>query len=459
MDATTLHQLQAIVGRENVTVERADLLCYSYDGSNLEYPPEAVVFPSSAAEISAIMRLATEKRIPVVVRGAGTGMTGGALAVAGGIVLATSRMNRILEIDTDNHLAVVEPGVLNGDLKQAAARHGLFYPPDPASYSFCTLGGNVAEGAGGPAAVKYGVTRDYVLALEVVLADGRILHTGERTAKGVVGYDLTRLFTGSEGTLGIITKITVRLLPLPTARATLLLLCTGPDQAARLVNDILARATPCALEFMDRTAIAIVRDKFPFPLPEETGALLLVELDGDRDSVEQQADRLTDYLAGLHLPLLARAKDDEERRGLWNARRAISPASFTLKPHKLGEDVVVPRSRIPELVTATARLAAENGLPIFSFGHAGDGNLHVNIMYDRDDDNERQRARAAKERLFRITVELGGTISGEHGVGITKAPYISLERDAVFLDVMRDLKRLFDPHNILNPGKILPAEG
>ncbi len=456
MDTTTLHQLATIVGKENITTRHEELLCYSHDGSALECMPAAVVFPADSREISRIMKVAHERQIAVVVRGAGTGMTGGALPVPDCLVLATSRLNRIIEIDPVNQIAVAEPGVLNGELKKAVQRQGLFYPPDPASYSFCTLGGNVAECAGGPSAVKYGVTRDYILALQVVLADGRILHTGERTAKGVVGYDLTRLFIGSEGTLGIITRITVRLLPWPPARVTILALTETMESAAALVADILAHHTPCTLEYMDATAIDIVRDKFPFSLPVETGALLLIELDGQADIVNLQARALEDFLRQHNLLRLERADNAEEAAALWNARRSVSPAAFALKPHKMGEDVVVPRSRIPELVAFTRQLAGELDLVIFTFGHAGDGNIHVNIMLDRDQAGEEQRALDAKRRLFEKTVALGGTISGEHGIGVTKAPFLHLEVDPVRMEVMRAIKKALDPKNILNPGKIFP---
>jgi len=458
MDTKTIQLLQQIVGKEQLITTPEELLCYSFDGSALEYPPAAVAFPQTTEEVSRVMRLASERLFPVVPRGAGTGMTGGALAVRGGLLLATSRMNRILEIDTENGIATVEPGVLTGDLKAAVAKHGLYYPPDPASFRFCTMGGNVAECAGGPSAVKYGVTRDYVLALQVVLADGRILSTGERTAKGVVGYDLTRLFTGSEGTLGIITRITVRLLAQPQKRQTLLVLFDSLAQATTLVSKILRFQLPCTLEYMDRTAISIVSDKFPFTLPQNTAALLLLELDGEARSVETQAETLEAFLKRENPLLLRTATDEADAAALWNARRAISPAAFKLKPHKLSEDIVVPRSRVADLVAFAEKLAGDLALTIFTFGHAGDGNIHVNIMVDKEDGAEYERGQRAKSMLFKETVRLGGTISGEHGVGITKAAFLPLEVDEVRMSVMRDLKKLFDPNDILNPGKIFPDE-
>ncbi len=459
MNQDTIHKLRKIVGQDQVTTVAEELACYSYDGTGQEYPPNAVVFPGSTEEICRIMQLASSTPFPVVPRGAGTGMTGGALPVAGGLVMVMSRLNRILEIDRDNQLAVVEPGVITGDLREEADRHGLYYPPDPASLKFCTMGGNVAECAGGPSAVKYGVTRDYVLGLEAVLPDGSLIHTGVRTAKGVVGYDLTRLLVGSEGTLAIITKITVKLLPAPEARSTLLVLCRGMVEATSLVATILAHHTPCTLEYMDRTALAIVRDKLPFPFPEEAGALLLIELDGQKETVPLATRQLTEFLQTQSGIIQSRtAANEAEADQLWAARRAISPSAFSLKPHKMSEDVVVPRSRLPQLVSCTEKLSQELGIVIFTFGHAGDGNIHVNIMLDRAIPQEIQQANAAKQLLFEEVLRLGGTLSGEHGVGLTKAAYLDIELDPQTLALMRQIKNLFDPHNILNPGKIFPPQ-
>lgn len=457
MDKKTLKKLAMIVGPEHLTTAREDLLCYSYDGSGHEYLPDAVAFPGSTAEVSAIMQLATVARFPVVPRGAGTGMTGGSLPLAGGLVMAMSRLNRIIEIDRENQLAVVEPGVITGHFQEVVRRVNLFYPPDPASHKFCTLGGNVGECAGGPRAVKYGVTRDYVLGLEAVLADGRIINTGVRTAKGVAGYDLTRLLVGSEGTLAIITKITLRLLARPAASTTFLLLFDSIGRATTVVSEILARMTPCTIEYMDRAALNVVAADIPFPLPRQTQALLLIELDGDQKIVEIQARQLTEFMANRPgLLTLHRAEDQAAAEQLWVARRAISPSTFKLKPHKISEDVVVPRSRIPELVHFTEQLAAELGITILTFGHAGDGNIHVNIMLDRNNREELAAGRTARTRLFEKVIAMGGTITGEHGIGITKSTYLDREIDAPTMAVMRGIKRAFDPLTLLNPGKIFP---
>lgn len=453
-----ISKLKKIVGSEHLTCEREELQCYSYDGTAMEFLPAAVVFPGSVEEVSAIMRLASEFVFPVVPRGAGTGMTGGALPISGGLVMAMGRLNRILEIDRANQVAIVEPGVITGQFQKEVGRLNLYYPPDPASSNFCTIGGNVAECAGGPSAVKYGVTRDYVLGLEIVLPDGRILSTGVRTAKGVVGYDLTRLFVGSEGTLGIITKIILKLLPQPTAKSTFLCVCNSMVKATELVSRILSTHTPCTLEYMDRTAIAIVSDSLPFPLPEATEALLILELDGNKQSVAAQSGKfLADLASEPNLLLLKQASTSEETDSIWAARKALSPAAFRLKPHKINEDVVVPRSKIPELVRFTEQLADKLGLTIFTFGHAGDGNIHVNIMLDKESPRDVEQGRIAKQSLFEKVISLSGTLSGEHGIGITKADFLPLELDNACLSVMRDIKKLFDPKNILNPGKIFPA--
>ena len=457
MERIILNQLERIVGRDHLFTSPEELRCYSYDATGREFLPEAVALPASSQEIAAILALANAHRFPVVPRGAGSGMSGGSLPVAGGLVLAMSRLNRILEIDPANMIAVVEPGVITGELQAALKPHQLMYPPDPASLKFCTIGGNAAECAGGPSAVKYGVTKDYVLGLEVVLPTGEILRTGVRTEKGVVGYDLTRLFVGSEGTLGIFTRLILRVLPLPERKATYLLTFPSLAEATGHVSTILATGlVPCTLEYMDRTAIAVVRGQIPFALPQNTAALLLLELDGSVAEVEHQQAQLLAYLDREKIAC-RQAKSEAEAQEIWQARRAISPATFTLKPNKISEDVVVPRAKIPELVGFTEELARELALTILTFGHAGDGNIHVNIMLDKTNQEEARRGEAARERLFAFVVDLGGTLSGEHGIGITKSRFLPLELSPSTLTVMRRLKDLFDPNGILNPGKVFPG--
>ncbi len=459
MNKYTVKKIQAIVGKAHLATAREDLMCYSYDGTGMEYMPTAVAFPGSAEEICSIMELASQELFPVIPRGAGTGMTGGSLPVQGGLVLVMSRLNRILEVDAENQVAVVEPGVITGQFQTAVRKEGLFYPPDPASRDFCTMGGNVAECSGGPSAVKYGVTRDYVLGLEVVLPDGRLMHTGVRTAKGVVGYDLTRLFIGSEGTLGIITKIVVRLLALPTHKKTYLVLTDSLRQATVLVSEILKRGiVPNTLEYMDQTALHVVKEHLSLELPQSARALLLVEVDGDEKSTEEQGKKFLGLLADRQtypgILEVRQAHNEKEVDDLWKARRSISPATYKLRPHKISEDVVVPKTKIPQLVDFTEKLSRELDIVVLTFGHAGDGNIHVNIMVDKDNQEEYQKGQTAKRRLFEHVMSLSGTLSGEHGIGITKAPYLSLELDETSLVLMQNIKNVFDPNNILNPGKI-----
>jgi glycolate oxidase len=362
-----------------------------------------------------------------------------------------------VEIDPVNMIAVVEPGVITGELRTELKKYGLMYPPDPASLKFCSIGGNAAECAGGPSAVKYGVTRDYVIGLEVVLPTGEIMKTGVRTEKGVVGYDLTRLFIGSEGTLAVFTKLILRLLPLAEAKTTFLLSFSSLDEATGLVAEILSSGLmPCTLEYMDRTAVQVVRDRMGAPPPEGTAALLLVEFDGKKTEVEEQSQHFSNFVQQKKCTL-RQAVDEEETEELWLARRSIAPASLSLRPHKIAEDVVVPRSRIPQLVEFTEQLCHDLDLLILTFGHAGDGNIHVNIMVDKQNEREYQNGLTAKKLLFQYVLSLNGTLSGEHGVGITKSIFLPLEIDKNALSVMRRLKKLFDPHNILNPGKIFEA--
>jgi glycolate oxidase len=449
--------LESIVGKENVACEKQDIVCYSYDATQMEFLPDAVVYPANAGEVSLILKMANTETIPVFPRGAGSGFSGGSLPKGGGVVLVTTRMNRILKIDTENLIAEVEPGVVTFQLQQEVEKLGLFYPPDPASLRFSTLGGNVAECAGGPRAVKYGVTREYVLGLEVVLPNGDIIRTGGETMKGVVGYDLTRLICGSEGTLGVITSIILKLLPLPETKKTMLAVFSSIDDAARAVSAIIrGKIIPSTLEFMDSTAIRCVADHSPSAIPENAGAVLIIEVDGDRDLVEKQALAIQQIIEPLGLLSFRAAKDDAEGEELWETRRKVSPSLRRVNPHKINEDIVVPRSRVPEIIRRIDAIHRKYSVPIVNFGHAGDGNIHVNIMIDRDIPGEAEKAEMAVRELVEATLELGGSMSGEHGVGLSKAPYINMELTPVQLAIMKAVKQAFDPNNILNPGKIFP---
>ena len=449
---SVLKELQKIVGPENLLTSGEELLVYSYDATQQEALPWAVARPASTEEVSRLILLANREGFPVVPRGAGTGMSGGSVPVRAGVVLSLERMNRILEIDEDDLVAVVEPGVVTGDLQREVEARGLFYPPDPASHLFCTIGGNVAECAGGLRAVKYGVTRDYVLAMEVVLPTGEIIQTGARTLKSVAGYDLTRLIVGSEGTLGIATKITLRLLPLPETVRTLAAFFPSVESAASAASAVIAgRILPRALEFVDKAALRAVADYLKEDLSAGAAAMLLVEVDGPAGSTAREIEAVEEIMRSRGADRVVPAANEAERERIWKARRSISPALYTIKPKKLNEDIVVPRSKIAEILKAISAIAGRSGLMIVNFGHAGDGNIHTNVMIG---EGELEKGKAAVLEIFKETLRLGGSISGEHGIGTSKAAYLPLEIGPDALQVMKKIKQTLDPNNILNPGKI-----
>jgi len=434
---------------------KEELVCYAYDATGQSFLPDAVIFPGTSLEISDILKFACKKKLYVIPRGSGTGMTGGSLPVYGGIVIAMNRFNRILEIDRDNLIAHVEPGVITGEFHEAVENEGLFYPPDPASSSMSSLGGNLAECAGGPRAVKYGVTRDYVLGLEAVLPTGEIIKTGVRTVKGVVGYDLTRLIIGSEGTLGVITRLTVRLLPKPESVKTMTAVFNKMETAAETVSEIIRQnIIPRTVEYLDNASIKCAEKSMNAGLPVNAEAMLILEVDGNENEVEKAASQLEGLCLSLGATEVKVAKTEEDAENLWKARKAVSPALFLYGPDKINEDIVVPRSRIPDMVRKIDKLRNETGLTMASFGHAGDGNIHFNIILDKKNKKDLEKAEEAIKVLFDYTLQLGGTISGEHGIGITKAPYIAKEIGMVELELMKKIKKVFDPEGILNPGKI-----
>ncbi len=450
-------ELEAIVGPGHVLTAPEDCWTYAYDATDLARMPDAVVFPGSAEEISRILRLANVHRFPVTPRGAGTGRSGGSVPIRGGVVLVLTRLNRILEIHPGDLVAVVEPGVILGRLKAAVEEAGLYYPPDPSSADFCTIGGNVAECAGGAVAVQYGVTRDYVLGLTVALPTGEIIDAGTRTMKGVVGYDLTRLLLGSEGTLGVITRIVLRLTPKPPARQTLAAGFTTLDAAARAVSLILRSGlAPTALEFLDRTTLDCVRELLPFEVLPEVAALLLIAVDGHAVDVEERAGRMTEFCRDQGAIKVLRARTAAEAENLWKARKVISPALLRVKPQKVSEDVVVPLGAIPALIDGLQKISRRRGLIIPCYGHAGDGNIHVNILYDANAASESDAVNPTVEDIFVLVRQLAGTLSGEHGVGLTKAPYLRMELSEDAIALQRRIKQAFDPNNIMNPGKIFP---
>ena len=457
MDSKIIDEIISIVSKENVQAALEERKCYSYDGRMDGAVPDLIVFPGSASDVSRILVLANTHRFPVIPRGLGSGLTGGSVPIGGEVVLVFTRMDRILEIDTENLITVVEPGVITFVLQEEVAKKGLFYPPDPSSYKYSSIGGNVAECAGGPNSMKYGVTRDYVLGLEIVLPTGEIMNTGVRTMKGVVGYDLTRLFVGSEGTLGVVTKVNLKLIPLPETKATMLALFKDVEDAAKTVSAIVAaRIVPSTMEFMDRASIRCSEQASPMGLPQDVDGLLIIEVDGDQASVMAQAEKIRKIVLQHNAIRCDLTQDLKEADKLWQARRTVSQATYNLNPVKVNEDVVVPRSEIPTLIRALEEMGKKYGIPILSFGHAGDGNFHVSMMI-KDTKEEHAKAEAAVEELFARTVSLGGTLSGEHGIGLSKAPYLGMELSDQAILTMKKIKELFDPNNILNPGKIFPT--
>lgn len=459
LDKNIIANLQQISGKEQVLTDKADLICYSYDATQKQYLPDVVVHPGSVEEISQIMQLASEKKIPVFPRGAGTGFTGGSVPTAGGIVLGLTRLDKILEIDEENLVATIEPGVVTEDFQKTVEKLGLFYPPDPASLKVSTMGGNVAECAGGPRCVKYGVTKDYIIGLEIVTPTGDIIKTGGTTMKGVVGYDLTKLICGSEGTLAVITKIIVKLLPKPEAKKTMLVMFDSIDGAAQGVSDIIRnKIIPTTLEFMDGRTIDCVRQATDLQVPNDARALLIIEVDGDREFLAKQVERIAEITRPLGVVETRIAETPEESEALWQIRRSVSASLRNVNPDKFNEDICVPRSKVPEMIRKIEAIADKYQIPIVNYGHAGDGNIHVNIMVNGKISGDHEKAEKAVVEVFEGALELGGTMSGEHGVGIMKAPFIDMELSANVVDYMKTIKRALDPNNILNPGKIFPSD-
>jgi glycolate oxidase len=450
-------ELERRLGPSKVLTGLEACATYANDDSDVEgRPPEAVVLAATASDVAIALAVAEACDVPITPRAGGTGRTGGAVPMAGGIVLATHGLARLKEIDRANLVAVVEPGVITGELHAAVEREGLFYAPDPNSLESCMLGGNIAENAGGPRAFKYGVTRDWVLGLEVVLIGGRLLRTGRRTAKGVTGYDVTALLVGSEGTLGVFTEATLRLVPKPPAIATALALFSDVRAAAEAVSAIVAAGVvPRCLELLDSATLDAVRAA-GVSVDARAGAMLLIEVDGEAaESTLLRVGEIASAAPG-NVDVLV-AQDAGQRDRLWAARRMLSKATRRLARHKLSEDVVVPRTRVAELLARAEAIGIATGVRQLAYGHAGDGNLHVNFLWN--DDAERPQVERAIEMLMRTTIELGGTLSGEHGIGVSKAPYLGIEQSEDLIALQRDIKRVFDPKGLLNPGKIFPSGG
>jgi len=449
-----IERLIEIVGVDNATDRLEELVPYSYDASMKVHRPSAAVWPGSAAEVAEIVKLANQYKIPVVPRGAGTSLSGGAIPIKGGIVIDLSKMNRILELSVENRYARVQPGVVCDDLNRELAKHGFAFPPDPASSSVATIGGNVATNAGGIKGAKYGTTRDYVLGLQVVLPTGEVMHTGSYTMKCVSGYDLAKLFIGAEGTLGVITEVTLKINPLPRhAMTTMATYARLEDAGKAIFQTMTSGVLPSVMEILDKVTLKAIRENTDIDLPEAE-AMILTETDGFTwEEVEAQMDVVAHILYQNHPSLVKTAKDERERLGLWKARKSAYATLARTSTSFVLDDVTVPISRIPELLVGIQEIAQRFGLQVAAYGHAGDGNLHPQILYDEYNPATVEKMEKIEEAIFQLAISLKGTLSGEHGIGLSKAGYMTLEHDPVEMALMKQIKRTLDPNNIMNPGK------
>jgi len=445
------------LGDECIVNNQAEVETYSKDASDLRYPPELVIRVQETDQIQRLMRLANEYKFPVIPRGGGSGLAGGCLPVLGGVVLSLEKLNRIISIDTQDLIAEVQAGTITKDLRDAVQQKNLFFPPDPAGMDQSTIGGNAATNAGGPSCVKYGTTKDYILGIETVLPSGRMINTGTRTRKGVVGYDLTQLLVGSEGTLGIITGLILKLIPYPTATSTLTAVLSDLPAAMQAVTQILNRGhLPSAIEFLDAKCLLLVKDILPFPAPGKKSTLLIIEVDGNPDQTKQEIKTIGRILKEVGAIHLLSAFNKEEREDIWNVRRQVSLRIHDNYALYIPEDVVVPIRKIPALVAELPKLEAEYGFDIYAFGHAGDGNIHLNITAQNR--NNMNRVEMGVKTLLSRVIQMGGTISGEHGIGQAKKQYLSMELSAESIRLQTEIKKVFDPNMILNPDKIFPKE-
>jgi glycolate oxidase len=459
MNSALADDLKCVVDPGYVHTAPSEIIAYSYDGTFQQRRPDLAVSPISTEEVAAVVKLARQAKAPIIARGASSGLAGGTIPESGGIILNLARMDRILELDRDNVCVTAQAGVVTLQLQQAVEQAGLFYPPDPASSRQSTIGGNVATNAGGPRCLKYGVTRDYVIGLTVVLASGEILKLGGKITKNATGYQLMQLFVGSEGTLGIVTEVTLKLAPLPKARVTAVATFDKLTQASQAVSRVMASGIlPATLELMDGTTINVVEDFLGAGLPRSAGAMLLLEQDGSDEGVARaEVERMAEVCRMLGATDVKVANTSAERDQLWRARRSVSAALGRLRPNKLGEDIVVPKSAIPEMVEAVREIAERYALPIPVFGHAGDGNLHPNILFDLRNPDEVRNVEHAARDIFRAAIRLGGTLSGEHGIGTLKREFLAEAQGDTAVELSRAIKRVFDPDGLLNPGKVFPS--
>ena len=458
LPAAFLTRLAEIVGADDLFTDPADRWPYSYDNSRRQAQPDAVAFPASHDEVRDCVRLCNEFEVPILARGLGSSTTGSAVPTAGGLVLALERMNRVLRFSPEDRLMVVESGMTNTAAQQVAGEAGFFWGPAPTSAAYSTIGGNLACNAGGPSSVKYGTPRDNVLGLRIVTGGGEELRTGVFTSKGVMGYDLTRLVIGSEGTLAIVTEATLRLTPKPQTVQTLRAVYSDMRAAAAAVSRIMAQpVTPCALEFIDAASIDMIRSYARTDLPQNAGAMLLIEVDGLASQIDSSVQAVETAARGEGLVELREAHNQEETDALWAARKALSPALRKIAPKKINEDIAVPVSRMAELISGLQEISQHHGIINVNFGHAGNGNIHVNLLMDPDDPKQMQQAEPCLHDIFELVLSLDGTLSGEHGVGLEKRPFMTMEFNAVQLELMRKIKQQFDPKGLLNPDKLLPG--
>jgi D-lactate dehydrogenase len=454
MNSGLIVDLQQLLPPDRLFTDPVDCYAYAYDNSRNYHAPVAVVFPINIAEVASIVQLCNLHKLPVVPRGRGTGTAGGSVPEAGGVVLSLERMSKIIHVDPDNRMAIVEPGVLNQALQDAIKGVGFFWPPDPSSAAYCSIGGNLATCAAGPHAVKYGVARDHILGLKAVTGNGDIIKTGCYTSKGVVGYDLTRLLVGSEGTLAVIVEATLKLTPLPKHTGGLTAEFIDTESCAKAIAAIMAQPyTPSALEFLDNGALNLIRGRHKNLLPENAKAYLMIEVDGSEQEIHEASAAI---LQASQVTGLIEAKLAHDTKALWAARKALSPLLKDIAPKKINEDIAVPVSRLPELLTGLEKLSSQYQISNVNFGHAGNGNIHVNLLVNPDNAEEMKRAYACLDEVFSLVLSLQGTLSGEHGVGMAKRPFVSREIDATTMALMKSLKLTFDPNNILNPGKLFP---
>lgn len=460
MEKSVVDELTAIFAKENVLTDKEDMIAYSYDAAHVEIQPEAVVFATTTEQVSHLMKLAYRENIPVTPRGQGSGLSGGSIPLERGIVLAMDKMKKVIDFDPDNRLITVECGMTTSDIDPIAAKANLFYPPDPGSVAFSTIGGNIAENAGGLRGLKYGVTKDYVQMMKVVLPQGEIVTLGSKCVKHVAGFNTETLFVGSEGLLGVITEVTLSLLPIPEHRESALAIFDSLDSAAQTVSDIIAAGvTPSTMEFMDNETINAIQNFKDCGLPREAQAVLLIETDGVKDSAKAEMVKVEEVVKKNQAKDFSIAATAEDRDNLFAGRRVALNALASVKPNLILEDATVMRSKLPEMVRGIIEIADRYQVKVGIFGHAGDGNLHPTFLLDMKDADEKERTDKAVKELFQLAIDLEGTISGEHGIGLEKKPFLVDQIGSAGITLLQDIKKTLDPKNLLNPGKMFDMPG